>query len=249
MQRIMCTMSYDGTNFSGFQIQPKERTVHGEIERALQKVHKGKHVRIQTSGRTDAGVHAKGQAIHFDTDLNLQEDQWKKVLNTLLPADIHIQMVKFVDDDFHVRYHALEKEYRYFLVHGVEHDVFKRNYVYHYPYDLDIDRMKEACRYFEGEHDFTSFASAKSTVKGDKIRTLYEVSCTEEAGMIVFKLRGSGFLYTMARTIIGTIIDIGNGKAEPADIESLFAAKDRTKVGKSAPAEGLFLWEVKYENM
>ena len=246
MQRIKCVMSYDGTNFSGFQIQPKQRTIHGEIERALKKVHKGRMIRIQSSGRTDAGVHAKGQVFHFDTDLPLESYEWKKILNALLPDDTYVHTVSAVCDEFHARYSAKEKEYRYYVYNHPERCVFKNNYSHFYPYELNVEAMQVACQSFEGTHDFTTFSSAKSSVKGDKIRTLYEVSCTEEGPYIMFKLRGSGFLYTMARTIVGALLDVGNNRLASETIDQLFAEKDRTRVGKAAPSEGLYLWEVIY---
>lgn len=246
MNKWKCTISYDGTNFFGSQVQPEKRTVQGELERALQKMHNGKNIRIYASGRTDSGVHAKAQTIHFSSPLDIEAENWKRALNSLLLDDIYVHEVERVADDFHAQYDAVEKEYRYFVLNQKERDVFKRNYAYYYPYPLDLDLMKEACTYFEGTHDFTSFCAARSTVKGSKVRTLYEVKVEHCDHMITFIVRGNGFLYKMVRNIVGTLLDVGSGKLKPAQIEEILQAKDRTKAGKTAPANGLFLWQVVY---
>lgn len=247
MEKIKCVISYDGTNYSGFQIQPKARTVQGELEKALKTIHKGEHIRIQASGRTDTGVHAKGQTIHFETPYGLPTNNWQRALNTLLPVDLYVREVEIAPNTFHARYDVVEKEYRYFIWNVRETDVFKQNYAYQFPYSLDIKAMKEACHFFEGSHDFTTFSSAKATIKGSKIRNMYEVSCHQEGSQIEFIFRGSGFLYNMVRIIVGTLLDIGQGKRQPKDINSLLEKKDRQLIGETVPAQGLYLWQVKYE--
>ncbi|MGP4109096.1 tRNA pseudouridine(38-40) synthase TruA [Virgibacillus sp. L01] len=247
MEKIKCVISYDGTNFSGFQIQPRTRTIQGELEKALTKIHKGEHIRVHASGRTDTGVHAKGQTIHFQTPYTLPIDNWKQALNTLLPVDLNVYQVEVVPDSFHARYDVAEKEYRYYVWNEREKDVFKQNYLYQFPYSLDIQAMREACRYFEGTHDFTTFSSAKATIKGSKIRHMYEVTCNKEGSQIEFIFRGSGFLYNMVRIIIGALLDIGQGRREPSDIIDLLEKKDRRLLGETVPAQGLYLWQVKYE--
>lgn len=247
MKKIKCTISYDGSRFSGFQIQPKQRTVHGELERALKKMHKGEHIRIQASGRTDAGVHAKEQVIHFTSPFNLPEENWEKALNTLLPKDLYVHKAESVPMTFHARYDAVSKEYRYFVLNKQEVDVFQQNYVYQFPYPLNILRIQEACTYFEGKHDFTTFSSAKTTIKGEKIRTLYDVRCTQEEKCLMFTFRGDGFLYHMIRTIVGVLLDIGQGRLEADTIPGLFASRDRQKIGATIPSQGLYLWKVLYD--
>lgn len=246
MKKIYCVLSYDGTNFSGFQIQPRKRTVHGEIEKALKKIHKGLDISIQASGRTDSGVHAKGQTFQFETPFELPIQNWKKALNTLLPDDLYIHEVQEVPATFHVRYDAVEKEYRYYIWNEVESDVFKRNYAYQFPYRLDVQLMQEACQYFQGEHDFTTFSSAKATIKGSKIRTLSQVTCERRGNEIECIFKGNGFLYHMVRIIVGCLIDIGQGRRLPTDIPKLLEEKDRQLLGETVPPQGLYLWEVSY---
>lgn len=239
-------MSYDGTNFSGFQIQPRKRTIHGEIEKALKKIHKGENVRIQASGRTDKGVHAKGQTFQFESTFNIPETNWKQALNTLLPDDLYIHEVKKVPSTFHVRYDVLEKEYRYYIWNEKGHDVFKRNHAYQFPYALDISNMQKACLFLEGEHDFTTFSSAKATIRGSKVRTLTQVTCKSHGSEIEFIFRGNGFLYNMVRIIIGCLLDVGQGHLQPTDIPKLLLEKNRQLLGETVPPQGLYLWEVTY---
>ncbi|EQB34560.1 MULTISPECIES: tRNA pseudouridine(38-40) synthase TruA [Virgibacillus] len=246
MVRVKCIIKYDGSQFSGFQIQPKKRTVQGLLEQALTKMHKGKPVRIQASGRTDSGVHAKGQTIHFDSPYDIPLYNWKQALNTLLPNDLYVKQVAFASDTFHARYDVVEKEYRYYVWNEKEPDVFKRNYAYFFPYSLNIEAIQEACGYLEGTHDFTTFSSAKASAKGTKQRTLYAVSCGKQGSEIEFIFRGSGFLYNMVRIIVGVLLDIGQGRRQPSDIHDLLAKKDRRLVGETVPPEGLYLWNVRY---
>lgn len=246
MKKIKCTVSYDGTKFSGSQIQPNKRTVQQEIEKVLTRIHKGKEKKIVLSGRTDAGVHARGQVFHVETELTIPEDNWKKAFNALLPDDIYVHQVQYVESSFHARFDAKEKEYRYFVLNRNERDIFQRNYTYFEPVTLDFEAMQKACEMFEGTHDFTSFSSARAEVKGSKVRTLYEVRCDKENDIIVFTLRGNGFLYNMVRIIVGTLIDVGKAKLTPEDILEILDKKDRSFAGKTMPPQGLFLWKVTY---
>lgn len=247
MKRIKCVISYDGTDFAGFQIQPKQRTVQGELEKGLMKLHKGTFIRIHPSGRTDAGVHAIRQVFHFDTFLNLQVSNWRQALNTVLPDDLVVKEANIVDSTFHARYSALEKEYRYYVLNHADKDVFNRHYVCQFPYQLELKPMQEACEYFKGTHDFTTFSSAKATIKGSKFRTLTHASCYMNNGKFEFIFRGDGFLYNMVRIMVGALLDIGQGRRNPEDILELLEQKDRRLLGKTAPPQGLYLWDVKYE--
>lgn len=247
MGKVKCIISYDGTEFAGFQVQPEQRTVQGEFEKALKKMHKGTFIRIHPSGRTDSGVHAVKQVIHFESFLHLQTENWLNALNTLLPDDLVVKDVQLVDDLFHARYSAVEKEYRYYVFPSEVKNVFKRHYVYQFKYPLVIESMQEACRYLEGTHDFTTFSSAKSTIKGSKVRTLKQVTCQKKADYIEFIFRGNGFLYNMVRIIIGTLLEVGQGRRRPEEIHTLLTKRDRRLLGRTAPPQGLYLWDVIYE--
>lgn len=246
LPKIKCTVSYDGTNYAGYQIQPNRITVQEVIEAALAKMHKGNFVRIHSSGRTDRGVHARGQVFHFETDLEIAPVGWKRGLNALLPDDVQVTDVELVPEDFHARIDAVMKEYRYFVRQAAEVDVFKRNYVYMERDVLDFAKMEAACEWFVRTHDFTAFSSARSTVKGSKVRTLFDVRCERDGDMYVFILKGDGFLYNMVRIIVGVLIEAGKGNVTKVDVEQMFASKDRQMVGKTLPPEGLYLWEVTY---
>jgi len=247
MPRLKCTVSYDGTMFSGYQVQPGKRTVQGEIEKALEKLNKGTSIRISASGRTDAGVHARGQVIHFDTMLEIEPVRWQIALNSLLPADIAIHTVELAAADFHARFNAVSKEYRYFMLLSKHRDPFQRNFAYQFPFSLDLEVMREASEHLLGTHDFTSFCSAKTEVE-DRVRTLKEIDFFEENGQFVFRFVGDGFLYNMVRILVGTLLEIGTGRRSADSIPELLEKKDRTLAGKTAPGHGLYLWKVFYED-
>ncbi|MDQ0163991.1 tRNA pseudouridine(38-40) synthase TruA [Bacillus alveayuensis] len=245
--RLKCIISYDGSSFNGFQIQPNERTVQGELQAALTKMHKGREIKVYGSGRTDRGVHAVGQVIHFDTDLNIPIDKWPVALNALLPNDILVIEAKVADDDFHARIHARKKEYRYFVHCSRLPNVFKRNYAHHVPYQLNVAKMVEASQYLLGTHDFSSFCSAKTDVE-DKVRTLYQIDIWTNEDEVIFRFIGNGFLYNMVRILVGTLLEVGLEKRSPSEIKKILEAKDRRTAGKTAPGKGLYLWRVYYDN-
>ena len=245
MKRVKCTLSYDGTNFHGYQVQVNKRTVQAELEQALQKLHKGEHIKTVASGRTDAGVHAYGQVVHFDSSLYIPTDRWPYALNAVLPDDIVVKKAELVNDDFHARFSVEKKEYRYIIHRSKQVDVFRRLYSYHYPYPLDINKIKEAMKLFQGTHDFTSFCSARTEVE-NKVRTIYEMDCIENGDELVFTLVGNGFLYNMVRIIVGTLLEVGQGKITPDSITDIIKAQNREKAGKTVPGHGLYLWKVYY---
>lgn len=244
--RLKAIITYDGTMFSGYQIQPNRRTVQGKLETVLMKMHKGKQVKVIASGRTDQGVHAMGQVIHFDTNLHIPRENWKRALNTMLPDDIRVKDIQETAEDFHARYDASEKEYRYLIWNDKEKDIFKRNYFHYVPGHLDIEAMQQAGRYLLGTHDFSAFCAANSNVKGDKIRTITAIDIRKNNGQVQVQVKGTGFLYNMVRIIVGTLIEIGKGRREPASIEDIIASQDRNEAGKTAPPQGLYLWQVMY---
>ncbi len=245
MPRIKCIVSYDGTGFSGYQVQPGKRTVQGELEKALEKLNKGTSIRVSASGRTDAGVHARGQVIHFDTKLEIEPARWQIALNSLLPDDIAVSSVEYARPDFHARFDAVGKEYRYFLLLSKHRDPFQRNYAYQFQYELDLDAMREGARLLLGTHDFTSFCSAKTEVE-DRVRTLQKIDVFEDNGLLVFRFVGNGFLYNMVRILVGTLLEVGTGRRQADSMHQLLAEQDRTQAGKTAPGHGLYLWKVFY---
>ncbi|MGG3029776.1 tRNA pseudouridine(38-40) synthase TruA [Bacillus stercoris] len=246
--RLKCTISYDGHLFNGYQVQPGKRTVQNELEKALAVLHKSKErIPVVSSGRTDSGVHAAGQVIHFDTPLAIPAERWPYALNALLPDDIAVKQAEITDDGFHARFSAVKKEYRYFVYTEKHPDVFKRHYAYHFSYRLNVQDMREAAKHLIGTHDFTSFCAAKTEVQ-DKVRTIYELDWTEADDGLQMRITGSGFLYNMVRIIVGTLLDAGIGKISPDDVKSMLEAKDREAAGRTAPGHGLYLWNVYYDN-
>ncbi len=245
MQRIKCTISYDGTLFSGYQVQLNARTVQGELEKVLKTMHK-QDVKVIASGRTDAGVHAIGQVIHFNTSLSIPAEKWVQALNAMLPADIAVQSAEYVSDTFHARYDAKGKQYQYVIDLSEIRNPLKRNYTYHYPYTVDIERIKEACSYAIGTHDFSSFCAANTSVV-DKVRTITDITCKQVGKELILIYTGSGFLYNMVRILTGTLLEIGTGMKSPEEMKVIIEARNRSAAGKTAPAQGLYLQEVYYE--
>lgn len=244
-RNIRCEISYDGSDFHGFQIQPDKRTVQGEIESALEVITKQK-ISIIASGRTDAGVHARKQVCNFFTESRIPEEKWKSALKVFLPEDIIVLNTREESPTFHSRFDVKTKTYRYHIYTHPTLDVFRRKYVWHYPYLLNMQMMKEAAAYLIGEHDFTAFSSAKSDVE-NKVRTIYNAELWQNENEILFEISGNGFLYNMVRIIVGTLVKIGQGKMGKEEIWTLFENKSRSLAGKTAPAHGLILWDVSYE--
>jgi len=247
-QRYKATIAFDGTNFSGFQIQPDERTVQNEIELALKTVNKEKFIRIHPAGRTDAGVHASGMVLHFDFPDTIPTDGLWKALNVLTPADIVIRHLERVSQEFHARFCAKEKTYTYRIDNNTLTNPFTRHYVLHHPYTMDEEKVKEALSVLVGTHDFTSFCSVH-TDKEDKRRTIYEASLEidEDAKEWFFTFRGNGFLYNMIRIIMGTILPIADGRSDVSTMKDALEAKDRTQAGHTISPKGLRLEEVNYD--
>lgn len=244
--RYCAKIAYDGTNFYGFQRQKEERTIQGELEKTLYRLNGRKKVHVHGSGRTDAGVHALGQVIHFDLAKARDEEKLRFALDTQSPDDIAILEVKAVASDFHCRYHPHEKVYRYRVDRSKARNPFKRHYAAHFPYELNIATMQEAAKVLEGTHDFTSFCATGSSVE-DKVRTIYKIDIEEDiiANEVIFTFYGNGFLYKMVRLLTGTLLRLGNGRLEE-EVATILARKDQQQVLWAAPPEGLYLAEVKY---
>lgn len=244
-KKYKCIVAYDGTSYAGSQIQPQEKTIQGELEAALAAIHKGALVRITMSGRTDAGVHARGQVFHFESSLAIPVSNWVKALNRLLPPDIRIKEVSEVALDFHARFDAVQKEYRYFIYTTQAEDPFRRLYSYHYPYSLSLSALKQAGQLLVGTHNFTAFTSARTEVQ-DKVRTIYQLDCQQAEDNLVISIVGDGFLYNMVRIIVGTLLEVGQGRKTVKDIELALTAGERDLLGRTAPPHGLYLWRVDY---
>lgn len=244
--RLMLKVAYDGTGFCGWQLQPRLRTVQGEIEKAIARI-TGRQLRVHGSGRTDSGVHALSQTVHVDIPENRTSVPWQKALNSILPDDISVLESAYVADSFHSRYSALEKTYTYTLWTSREYIIpQRRNYVWSCG-DVDLERMDAAAGYFLGEHDFSAFQNVGTPVK-DTVRSILKIERT--AGIFlnewVYSISGTGFLKQMVRNMIGCLVEIGRGKAEPDFVRSLIEGKDRTKAPATAPAQGLCLFDVLY---
>ncbi|MCI8460615.1 MAG: tRNA pseudouridine(38-40) synthase TruA [Bacilli bacterium] len=242
--RYLIKFSYDGTAYSGFQIQKGLDTIQERMELALTKINNGKYTSITATGRTDKGVHALCQYGHADIDVEINEKKLKRALNSNLPDDIHVIETKIVANDFHARYGVKSKTYRYIINVG-EYNPLERNHVFQYNYKLDSNSMRNALEYFKGTHDFRAFVTDNKE-KENCIRTIEEVSLEEYNDKIIITFTGDGFLRYQVRNMVGILIKVGENKLNYREISNIIASRDRTKAGKTAPAEGLYLIDVKY---
>ena len=244
MRNIKLTIEYDGKDFKGWQKQPNKPNIQGEIERAIYNITK-EEVDLIGSGRTDAGVHALGQVANFKTNSNIPIEKLTLAINSQLKNSIIIKKAEEVDERFHSRYNAKHKTYRYIINNSPCGTAIYRNLEYCFPIKLDVAKMQEAAKYFEGEHDFKAFKSSGTSAK-NSVRTIYNASVKQEGEKIIIELTGNGFLYNMVRIISGTLLDVGLQKIKPEEIKNIIEEKDRQKAGKTLPAHGLYLVEVKY---
>ncbi len=246
MVRYKAIIAYDGTNFNGFQRQNNGRTIQEELEKTISKM-ASQPIKVHGSGRTDAGVHALGQVIHFDFPYERPLERMRFALDTQSPEDIAVKNVEIVTEKFHARYLVKEKVYEFHVDIGTPKNPFTRNYASYYPYQLDFDKIKKALPDFLGTHDFTSFCASGSSID-DKTRTIYEAAMqvSHSGNELIFTFRGDGFLYKMIRIMVGTLLKIGNGRLETDSIPKIIAAKDRHFAGPTAHPQGLYLKEVRY---
>ena len=243
--RFLIKFSYDGTNYNGFQKQPGLNTIEEEIEKALTKINDNKKARIVATGRTDKKVHALCQYGHTDIDVNITEKKLKRALNSNLPNDIYVIDAKIVSNNFHARYNVKEKTYKYLINIG-EYNPLERNYVFQYNHSLNIDAMKEAIKLFEGKHDFRSFVTDNQE-KANCIRTITFTNVEIKKDKLTITFTGNGFLRYQVRNMVGILIKVGENKILPSSISEILEAKDRTKAGKTAPPEGLYLTNIKFK--
>lgn len=245
MRRVRLRLSYDGTAYRGFQVQPNGPTIQSVLEESLSRLLQ-EPVTLRPAGRTDAGVHAREQVVDFVDSGNRPLETLLRGGNALLPPDIRIVSVEEVPLSFDARRHAREKEYRYFLrLHPVASPFFSR-YSWHIEKPLDLDAMREGLAHTEGEHDFASFRGQGCTAK-TTVRTIFRAELKEEVTSLWFVgITGNGFLRHMVRNLVGTIVDVGRGKIPPERMRELLSLRERTEAGPTAPARGLFLWSVSY---
>lgn len=242
--RFLIKFSYDGTNYAGFQKQKGLNTIQGKMEEALAIINNGKKTNLHATGRTDKKVHALCQYAHADIEVNITENKLKRALNSNLPEDIHVIETKIVEDSFHARYNIKKKEYHYIINMG-EYNPLERNYVFQYNHSLNVEAMKKAINYFIGEHDFRAFVT-ENKEKENCIRSISKADIIRNKEKLIIVFEGDGFLRYQVRNMVGILIKVGENKIEPNQIETILESKDRTKSGKTAPAEGLYLVNVEY---
>lgn len=245
MARYKLIVAYDGTNYNGFARQPNGTTIVETLEEAVEKIVQHK-VYILGAGRTDTGVHAKGQCCIFDSDTKVPVERLAKAINSKLPMDIAVQSVEKVSDDFHPRFGAKRKTYRYQILNSKQRNPFLYKYALMYPYEINLEKMKAAAEKMVGTHDFKCFCAAKTDVK-DTVRTIYDIHIYQQDDLISVDICGNGFLYNMVRIIIGTLLKVNEGKLTVDDITRIIESKDRNLAGPTAPPQGLTMLKIIYE--
>lgn len=254
-RNILLTIEYDGSGFAGWQRQPDVRTVQGEIEAALSRVC-GIPVTVNGTSRTDAGVHALGQRASFKGDFGIPVEKIAFAANNILSGggrlgavrgDVRILKAEEVPADFHARFDAVGKKYRYIIENTPEVNIFRRKYCYNVDRPLDADAMRRAAAYVTGTRDFASFQSAGGQPRQTTVRTVSSLEIDRRGDDIIMEIAGDGFLYNMVRIIAGTLVETGLGLRSPEQMKQTIEARDRTAAGHRAPAGGLYLAEVYYK--
>ncbi len=244
MSRVLIKVEYDGRNFFGWQKQPNKRTVQEELEKAIEKL-TGERVEVFASGRTDRGVHALDQGVHFDLEKEIPVSRLVTAINNLLPNDVSVKKAKKVANDFHARFDIKSKTYIYQIYNAKTKSALFANRSAFVNYDLDIDKMKSVADLLQGKHNFKGFCSADATVK-DFEREIYSINVTRKGKFIKIEVTGNGFLYNMVRIIAGTIVDAGRGLLTEESVKKALENGDRSFAGRTMPPEGLFLTKTNY---
>ncbi len=244
LKTIKLIIEYVGTNYCGWQIQPNGTTIQEILEKCLEKI-TGEKVKVHGSGRTDSGVHAEAQVAHFRVDTRMEPVQFQRALNSLLPGDIGVSEAEEESHDFHAQFSQKGKRYRYTIYASPYVSIFEYPFVWHLPYTLNVDAMKEAATYLVGRHDFAAFQASGSDVR-TTVRGLTKLEITQRDGKITYVFEGSGFLKHMVRIVVGTLVDFGFEKKKPGMMKEILESKDRQKAGRTAPSQGLCLEKVYY---
>ncbi len=246
--RLRLTIAYDGTRYSGWQVQKGDTGVQDVVEQSITKVLSSHH-RLHSSSRTDTGVHALGMVAHVDLPKDLLKVTPRKLrlaLNAHLPEDIRVVSVSRARPDFHARFDATGKQYRYFVWNHPAMNPLLRTTAWHVPQTLDLADIRSAAAHFVGQHDFRSFATNRGYAFNNTVRTLTRCDIKRNGPLLTFVIEGDGFLYRMCRGIVGTLVQIGRGRFTPGMIQDMLRHQDRRVAGMTAPAHGLVLWKVKY---
>ena len=243
--KYLMTFAYDGTFYEGYQVQGMKKTVQKAIEDCLYKINSNQPVKISASGRTDKGVHANNQKAHFILKKEIEENKLKNSLNKLLSNDIYIKKIEKVSPDFHARFDVVKKEYIYKINLG-EYNPIQAHYLFQYNKPLNIEAIKKASSYLIGEHNFKAFTKVDEE-KESYIRTIYDIKINYEKDILTFTFIGNGFLRYMVRNIVGTLVNVGEGKINSNDLNDILRSEDRKKAGLKAPACGLYLNNVYYQ--
>ena len=244
MKRIMLRVAYDGTDFSGWQVQNEMRTVEGELNKAISEL-TGETIEVIGASRTDSGVHSKGNVAVFDTESTIPAEKFMYAVNSLLPEDVTVTGSKEVDGDFHPRHCKSIKTYEYRIYTSRINNPLKRRYAYRFPTELDVEKMDEAAKYLIGEHDFKSFCCVRTQAE-TTVREIYSADVFRDDEDIVIRVMGAGFLYNMVRIIAGSLTDVGSGKYEPVHIKEVLEGTDRTLAGPTAEPQGLTLMNIEF---
>lgn len=244
LRNIRFALQYDGTNYHGWQIQPNAVTIQEILESTIGRI-VSHPVRVTGSGRTDAGVHARGQVASFRTESSIPSEKLKRALNGLLPDDIKVLEITDVESGFDARRSALGKIYRYFIFTSPEPSPWLYRYSWHFPSPLDCEAMEVAAGHLVGEKEFSSFQASDGNTR-NSVRKIEFFTVNSHRSIITFEVKANGFLKHMVRSMVGTLVEVGRGRFNPRKVEEILSARDRTQAGPNAPARGLFLWKVIY---
>ena len=238
-------IEYEGTAYVGWQRQAEGDSIQQKLEEAVAQITR-EQLTVTGAGRTDAGVHARGQAASFRSRTSLSPEKLRDALNAVLPRDIAVLRVEEAPEDFHARFSARGKVYQYTILQGPVRSAIERSLCWHFRSELDMDRMRQAASALVGRHDFAAFRTESREPKAT-VRTLHRLDIEREGLRLILTFEGDGFLYNMVRAIVGTLVDVGRGKLSPGSMADILQSRDRGRAGPTAPAKGLCLVEVKYE--